>query len=78
MKLKQWIVKTEGMSQREFASRLGIGEGHLNRWLMGLNIPSLRNAIMIEKLTNGEVTAEDLLPVTILKSLKAWYRKVGK
>jgi len=75
MKLKKWIIKTKGMSQREFAIKMNVGEAHLSRWLNGTNIPSLHNAMKIEKLTKGEVTAEDLLPALLLKGLKEWYKK---
>jgi len=60
MELKQWLVKNN-QSQRSFSFKLGIHWRHLSHILKGTRHPSVKLAFKIEKLTNGEVSALELL-----------------
>lgn len=54
--LKQFI-KDSGVSQREWAQRLGITEGYLSRILSGEKKPSLDLAAEIERQTGKAIMA---------------------
>jgi len=60
MKLKTWLLNNR-IYQREFAYSLGIHWQHLNGVVNGSRHPSVKLAFKIEKLTNGEVSALELL-----------------
>jgi len=46
--------------KRKFAEKLGVTEATLHRIIAGTSFPSGKTAQRIVKLTNGEVTFEDL------------------
>jgi DNA-binding XRE family transcriptional regulator len=46
--------------KRKFAEKLGVTEATLHRIIAGTSLPSGKTAQRIVKLTNGEVTFEDL------------------
>ncbi len=59
--LKQWIEKSH-MTQLEFAALVGLSHKfHLNRIINLHKIPSRHLALKIQEVTNGEVTAMDVL-----------------
>jgi len=60
MKLKTWLHENS-ISQRQFAVDLGVHWQHLNGVVNGSRHPSVKLAFKIEKLTNGEVSALELL-----------------
>ena len=66
MELKGWLKKNK-LSQVAFASQLGVTQFYLCKILNGKYYPSRTLAINIETLTNGEVSAQDIMfPDTLL------------
>jgi DNA-binding transcriptional regulator YdaS (Cro superfamily) len=55
-------IRQAGLTQQEFADRVGCTQGAVSQWLMGKNKPSPKRAIDIERATDGAVTAEELCP----------------
>lgn len=60
MTLSDYLKET-GLSQMEFARRLGVTQGAVGFWLHN-RPPTIERAIQIEKITEGKVTCEDLCP----------------
>ena len=61
MKLQNWLEEKR-LSKTEFAKRIGITRHALYLYLKGKRQPRLDIALRIERVTNGEVTVEDLIP----------------
>jgi transcriptional regulator with XRE-family HTH domain len=59
MRLKDYLKKNK-ITQANFASLIGISQGYLSLIVRGLNNPSFKLALKIEKITLGQVTTEDL------------------
>lgn len=60
MELKIYLVRNK-MSITDFSKKLRYSRDHLSRVINGTKRPSKKLAEDIEKATNGEVKAEDLL-----------------
>lgn len=60
MRLRDWL-RREGMSVRQFAEKIGEPDSIVRKWVYRQRQPSLRKALMIGDLTNGDVTGDDLL-----------------
>lgn len=60
MELSKWLKKT-GMSQAEFARRLGATPMQMSLWVGKRREPSLSRAVQIEEETEGDVTCLDLM-----------------
>ena len=58
MFLEEYLEK-ECLTQRKFASLIGISTVHMNRIIRGKRAPSLGVAKKIERVTKGEVTTDD-------------------
>jgi DNA-binding XRE family transcriptional regulator len=59
MNLKLYLEE-KMIIKRKFAEKLGVTEATLHRIIAGTSFPSGKTAQRIVKLTNGEVTFEDL------------------
>lgn len=57
--LKAWLKRTK-TKQVDMYEKLGIGRTTFSSIASGHNKPAARTAFKIERLTNGEVQAEDL------------------
>lgn len=60
MKLKDYLFHN-GISIQDFADKLEYSRTHLSQIVNGQSKPSKRLAKAIEQLTNGQVTAKELL-----------------
>ena len=60
MWIDEWLFK-EGMSQTEFAVKVGITREYLGRIILGHVRGSPDVAKKIQEMTNGEVTLEEIL-----------------
>lgn len=60
MNIKEYLTK-ENMSQRELAKSIGVSDPYVSEIIAGKKNPSPALATRIEKATNGEVKASDLL-----------------
>ena len=60
MKLRDYLYKKR-IRQIDFAKEVGISQTQLNKWINGSRIPSRKNAMKIEELTEGKVTAHEML-----------------
>lgn len=58
-KLKKWLDQSK-YSQNKFAEKLKISHSGLSRYINGSRKMPLSIAAKIEKLTDGEVTCQDL------------------
>jgi hypothetical protein len=54
--VRAWLG-LEGRTQGWLAGALGMGESAIWAWLAGNNRPSLENAVVLERLTEGAVPA---------------------
>lgn len=61
MNLRDYLAD-QGISQQEFASRLGVTQGLVWQWLRGRTRISAERAVQIERATNQAVTRCDLRP----------------
>lgn len=69
MKLNEYLKKNN-ITQDEFAKSLGITQGFISQYTLGLvKMPALR-ALQIEKATNGMVTLDDLIEIPEVKEIK--------
>ncbi len=59
MNLAQYLTSTE-TSQAAFAKQLGVSQGLVNQWLTGKRPISAERCPVIERITNGAVTCEEL------------------
>ncbi len=57
-KLAQYL-KSEQMTQREFARRIGVTGATINRYVKGVSRPTWKTMPVIETATNGFVTYRD-------------------
>ncbi len=55
-------LQASGLTQTEFARRIGRTQGAVSQWLRCATKVSAENAIRIEKATGGAVTAAELRP----------------
>ena len=60
MKLKIYLVQNN-ITVTEFAERIGYSRSQISNIINGASNPSKRLAKAIEKATNGEVSADELL-----------------
>jgi hypothetical protein len=60
MDLREYLFKNR-LKVTDFAKIIGYERGYINKVVNGLMIPGRKLAESIEKATNGEVKAEDLL-----------------
>lgn len=61
MKLREWREKA-GLTQLELATRAGLDPAQISKWEKwtgGPGAPDLRNALKIERATDGEVPVEE-------------------
>jgi transcriptional regulator with XRE-family HTH domain len=63
MGLSEWLDK-KGISEREFGDRIGLTQAYVNRLRRGLATPSVITAVTIRNETNGDVTVDDLVPIS--------------
>ena len=54
-------LKENGLTQREFASRIGRSRSYVSMLLSGRKVPGLRTAKSIQDATGGQVSAFSLL-----------------
>lgn len=54
-------LKKHGLTQEEFATRVGVTQGAVWQWLNGAKVKP-RRAIEIEELTKGEIMRHELRP----------------
>jgi len=59
MNLKTYLSEHK---QVDLARQLGVTQGAVHQWAVGLSRPSAERSIEIEKATGGAVTCEDLRP----------------
>lgn len=59
MNLKTYL---SGHKQVDLARQLGVTQGAVHQWAVGLSRPSAERCIQIEKATSGAVRCEDLRP----------------
>lgn len=62
MKLKHYFEKHPEISQKQLAQQLGVTPEFVSMLAAGKRTGSIEKCILIEELTNGEVTIEDLRP----------------
>lgn len=55
-------LKKHGISQQDFAKRIGCSQSLVSQWLSGATQMTGRWAIEVERLTEGEVKRQQLLP----------------
>ena len=60
MELREYLFKHR-KTQTEMAKQLGVSTNHLSQIVRNERRPSIELAIKIEKLTEGEVTKEELI-----------------
>lgn len=56
-------MKSEGLTQRETARRLGMDEGQFSRYVNGRQRPGIPTAVAIEKATGGKVDVSSWMKV---------------
>lgn len=59
MRLAEYLER-DGVSQAEFARRLGVSRSAVGQWIHGHTIPSGRTAVAIVRVTDGLVRFEDI------------------
>lgn len=62
MKLKHYFEKHPEISQKALAEKIGVSPEFVSMLAAGKRTGSIEKCILIEELTNGEVTVEDLRP----------------
>ncbi len=60
MKLQDYITQS-GLTDAQFAERVGVSQPHINKIRRGVVSPSLSVAERIMEATNGKVTPNDFL-----------------
>lgn len=58
MKLKDYLIEA-GLTNTDFAARLGVSKTAVGRWIMGSRIPNRALMAAIARATNGAVTPAD-------------------
>ena len=61
MKLRTYL-KTEKLSQTDFAKQMGVTQGAVWQWMNGYCRVSAENVLPIERATNGKVSRHELRP----------------
>lgn len=61
MTLREYL-QAQGLTQVEFASRIGVPVSTLNGWGLGRRYPRAQELAAIERETKGAVTARDFFP----------------
>jgi DNA-binding transcriptional regulator YdaS (Cro superfamily) len=61
MKLSQWIEQNRG-TVRQIANGAGVHYATAWKWVHGVKIPNWKHIPAIERVTGGNVTAEDFVP----------------
>lgn len=61
MKLAKFLQST-GMTQSEFARRLGITQGRVSQWASGNGRPAPHRLAAIRRITKNKVTHRDFYP----------------
>lgn len=59
MKLRQWL-ETNGKTQEAFAADMGMTQGRVSQ-IVRNGTENIRTALLIQRLTDGEVTLRELL-----------------
>lgn len=59
MDLQTYLSKVK---QRAFADSLGVTQGLISQWARGKALPPPNRCVAIERLTQGEVTRQELRP----------------
>lgn len=90
MQLREWLKKYK-ITQRQFCQLIQISPIALEGWLCKRSEPSMQAALLIEIITDGQVTAEELRPkggfrynrIVMLEDgvkmeAKPWTKKRGK
>ena len=62
MKLKHYFENHPEISRKQLAEKLGVTPEFVSMLVAGKRTGSIEKCILIEELTNGEVTVEDLRP----------------
>jgi len=57
----QKYMKDNHITQRKISADLGITISHLRMILLGKGFPSRKLCILIEKVTNGKITKEEMM-----------------
>ena len=52
------FIKDMGLKKKQFATRIGVSDTHLSRWIKGHVIPRRHARTMIEIITEGKVPAD--------------------
>lgn len=60
MKIRRWIVNQSNVSK--FCRDNKFAKSTVDKWLTGTGMPSLENAMRLEKISKGELTKEFLCP----------------
>lgn len=55
-------LDAQGLTQGEFARRIGRSQGAVSHWCLQRNRMSAESAVLIERATGGQVRAADLRP----------------
>lgn len=55
-------LKKHGLSQEQFAKKIGSTQGAVSQWLLGRSRMSAERAAKIEQKTGGELRLQDLRP----------------
>jgi len=63
MKILEWRKK-ENKTQTQVAADLGVDQSTVQKWEVGIKIPTFENMQKITAYTCGEVTANDFYEVT--------------
>lgn len=58
MRLRAWLT-ANGVTVREFATRLGVAERQVFTWMAGRAVPRTDRVADIARLTGNQVTADD-------------------
>jgi len=61
MNISEYLCSNK-ITQASFADLVGVSIGMVNQWLTGNRPVSPEKCVIIEKITNGEVTRKDLRP----------------
>lgn len=61
MTLNEYLTK-HNISQKDFAEKVGVTGGMVNQWLLEHRPIAIAKCVLIEKLTDGEVTRQELRP----------------
>jgi hypothetical protein len=76
MKIEQYLKKNN-LSHAAFARQVGLSHTHIRNYLQGTT-PNLKAAMKMVKLTNGDITYEDLVTKLTLAVINDHLKKQGK